>query len=218
MVDHPVIDTLDPDTTGLVVVDVQNAFAAEESPIADRGVDLSGPIGTVPRVRELVGIARDVGLPIAYTRSVRRPDNRDGPERQHEILPRIYRSGDPICCAGNPDTDYVEGVDPAADEYEVEKRRYDAFVGTPLESYLRVEGVETVLFCGFTTNVCVEGTARGAHERGFDVVVVEDGCASFAEEMHEASLENVDLMLGTTATVEQVRGFLETARAATGTR
>lgn len=208
MAEPPVVDSLDPGSTGLVVVDAQNAFAAETSPLADRGVDLSGPIATVPRVRELVELARDVGLPVAYTRSVRRSDNRDGPERQHTILPRIYRSGDPICLAGNPDVEYVDGIEPAPDEYEVAKRRYDAFVGTPLEAYHRVEGVETLLFGGFTTNVCVEGTARGAHERGFDVVVVEDACASFSDEMHRAALANAELMLGTTATLGQVADLL----------
>ena len=211
MADHPVISDLDPASTGLVVVDAQNAFASEESPIADEGADLSGPIATVPRVTELIDAARAAGLTIAYTRSIRRSDNRDGPERAHRILPEVYREGEPICCAGNPDAAYVEGIEPAADEYEVEKRRYDAFHGTPLESYLRVEDVETVLFCGFTTNVCVESTARGAHERGFDVVVVEDCCASFSPEMHQSALRNAELMLGTTATSEQVTSLLSVA-------
>lgn len=208
MVGHPVIDELDPESTALIVVDAQNAFAAVDSPLVDRGVDLSGPIETVPRVAELVETTREAGLPIAYTRSVRRGDNRDGPERAHRILPEVYREGEPICCAGNPDVAYVDGIEPAPDEYEVEKRRYDAFHGTPLESYLRVEGVETTLFCGFTTNVCVESTARGAHERGFDVVLVEDCCASFSPEMHESALRNAELMLGTTATSEQVPSLL----------
>lgn len=206
--DHPVIDQLEPATTALVVVDAQVAFASEASPIAERGVDLSGPIETVPRVADLIDDARAAGLPVAYTRSLRRADNRDGPERAHRILPEIYREGEPICCAGSPDAEYVEGIEPAADEYEVGKRRYDGFHGTPLSSYLRVEGVETTLLCGFTTNVCVESTARGAHERGFDVVVVEDCCASFTPEMHESALRNAELMLGTTATAEQVRELL----------
>lgn len=209
--DHPVIDQLEPATTALVVVDAQVAFAAEGSPIAERGVDLSGPIETVPRVADLVDDARAADLPVAYTRSLRRADNRDGPERAHRILPEIYREGEPICCAGSPDAEYVEGIEPAPDEYEVGKRRYDGFHGTPLESYLRVESVETTLLCGFTTNVCVESTARGAHERGFDVVVVEDCCASFTPEMHESALRNAELMLGTTATAEQVRELLGVA-------
>ena len=174
MAEHPHIDRLDPATTGLVVVDAQIAFDGADSPIAEAGVDLSPAIETVPRVVGLIGTARDAGLPVFYTRSVRRGDNLDGPERQYDILPAVYRHGDPICCAGAADTAFVDGVEPADDEYTVEKRRYDAFHDTPLESYLRIEGVETALFCGFTTDVCVEGTARGAHERGFNVVVVED--------------------------------------------
>ena len=208
MVDQPVVGDLDPGSTALVVVDAQVAFASEESPLAERGVDLSGPVDTLPRVHDLIEAAREADLTIAYTRSVRRADDRDGPQRAYEILPEIYREGEPICRAGSPDAAFAPGIEPAADEYQVEKRRYDAFHGTPLESYLRIEGVETALFCGFTTNVCVESTARGAHERGFDVVLVSDCCASFSEEMHESALRNAELMLGTTATAEEVRGLL----------
>jgi len=203
-----VIDHLDPASTALLVVDAQVAFAGEASPLAARGVDLSGPTETVPRVVDLIDVAREAGLTVAYTRSVRRADDRDGPTRAHRILPEIYREGEPICRAGSPDAAYVEGIDPAPDEYEVGKRRYDAFHGTPLESYLRIEGVETTLLCGFTTNVCVESTARGAHERGFDVVLVEDCCASFTPEMHASAVRNAELMLGTTATGDEVADLL----------
>ena len=203
-------DLVDLDSTALVVVDVQRAFASPESPLADAGLDVSGPVEAVPRVRELIRLARGAALPIVFTRSYRRGDGRDAPEAVYDVLPKINRTGDPICRAGSDDVRFVEGVGPrdGAGEYEVRKQRYDAFHGTPMEYHLRAEDVDTLLVCGFTTNVCVEGTARGAHERGFDVVVAEDCCASFSPEQHDAGIRNIELLLGTTAPLAEVETLL----------
>lgn len=205
------LDTLvDLDSTALVVVDAQRAFASPESPLAGAGLDVSTPVETVPRVRALIERTREASLPIVFTRSYRTADARDAPEAVYDVLPKITRSGDPICCAGSDDVGFVEGVEPSDREceYEVRKQRYDAFHGTRLDYYLRSEDVETLLVCGFTTNVCVEGTARGAHERGFNVVLVDDCCASFSPEQHTAGVRNVELLLGTTASLAEVETLL----------
>jgi len=201
---------VDLDATALVVVDVQRAFASPESPLSDAGLDVSDPVETVPKVRDLIRLVRDASLPIVFTRSYRRDDGRDAPEAVYDILPKINRSGDPICCAGSDDVRFVEGVGPRDDEreYEVRKQRYDAFHGTSMEYYLRAEDVDTLLVCGFTTNVCVEGTARGAHERGFDIVVAEDCCASFSADQHDAGIRNIELLLGTTAPLAEIEDLL----------
>ena len=215
MADAGLADALEPETTALVVVDVQNAFAAPGSPLTDAGADVSACVERVPNVRELLTLAREAGLTVAFTRSLRRADERDAPQNVYDVVPGIFRDDEPaVCCRGNPDTNYVDGIEPREDEYEVEKIRYDAFHDTPLEYYLRSEGVETVVLCGFTTNVCVEGTARGAHERGFNVVLVEDCCASFSPDQHRSGVRNVELLLGTTITLEEAREHLRTPTSA----
>lgn len=208
MADSDVADWIDPARTALVVVDVQRAFASEESPLAGES-DLSTSIATVPRVAELVELARELELVVAFTRSVRRADGADDPAEVYDVVPGIY-AGDtgPLCRAGAPDTAYVEGVEPRPGEYEVEKKRYDAFHGTPLDFYLRSEGVDTLLVCGFATDVCVEGTARGAHERGYDAVLVSDCCASSTEERHRTAIEFFGRNLGGVASLDGVREAL----------
>lgn len=190
---------------GLIVVDVQRVFTSPKSPLADRGVDLSQMEATVPSVRELLAAVRSSGMPIFFIRAVRRDDGSDAPQNVYDILPAVYQSGEPICCAGQMTTDYVEGIGPLEGEYEVHKRRYNAFNGTSLDYYLRAENVDTVLVCGFASNVCVESTVRGAHERGYNAIVVEDCCASFSKAMHESAMANIDLFFGTTMPFDSVR-------------
>ena len=84
--------------------------------------------------------------------------------------------------------DFAEEVAPRDDELVVIKRGMSSFTGTDLERILRVNGIDTVVLAGIATTFVVEGTARHAVDLGFDVVTVQDCCASFAEEMHTASL------------------------------
>ena len=45
-----------------------------------------------------------------------------------------------------------------------------------------------VLICGLVTSACVLGTALGAFYRGMDVLLVEDCCADWSIERHEATV------------------------------
>jgi nicotinamidase-related amidase len=66
-----------------------------------------------------------------------------------------------------------------------------AFAGTPLDQIFRARGVGTVILGGLVTHYAVEGTARDAHDRGYRVIVLTDGCASATPSRHEASLANL---------------------------
>ena len=201
------LENVDPRTAALLVVDVQKIFAAEDSALGDRGADVSRAARTVPSVTEAVSLARRESIPVVFTRSYRREDGLDSHRQVFDVVPEIHRGNEPICRAGSEGVEYVDGLEPRPDEYEVRKQRYDAFHNTRLDSYLRAEDVETVLACGFTSNVCVEGTARGAHERGYNVVVLEDCCNAYTEADHRSAMRNIDLVLGTTATLEELRSL-----------
>lgn len=66
-----------------------------------------------------------------------------------------------------------------AGEIVVKKPRQSAFFGTDLDTTLRSLGVETVVICGVTTNVCCLATARDAAARDYRVVFVSDLTATF---------------------------------------
>jgi nicotinamidase-related amidase len=62
------------------------------------------------------------------------------------------------------------------------KRTLDAFNSTNLDFLLRVNCIKNVAFCGFLTNVCVEGTARSAYDKGYKVFLLKDACAAISAE------------------------------------
>ena len=57
-----------------------------------------------------------------------------------------------------------------------------------LEWVLRKAGINTLAFCGIVTNGGVASTLRDAHVRDFSCILLEDGCAAFSQQAHEANV------------------------------
>jgi ureidoacrylate peracid hydrolase len=204
------LEAVDFDGAALVVVDLQRAFTSEDSPLYDRGFEVPNVDRIVERSSNLADAARDASLPVVFTRLLRRSDGKDAPRNVYDLSPSAYTDyGDTICLEGNPESEFSEGISPKPEDYEIEKPNQDAFYGTKLDFYLRTEDVDTLIVCGLVSNVCVEGTIRGGHERGYNVVMVDDTCGSYDEEMHEATVRNVEYMFGVTASFESVRSALD---------
>jgi nicotinamidase-related amidase len=80
----------------------------------------------------------------------------------------------------------------------VEKTLPGSFTGTPLEGWLRQQGVDTVTIAGYMTHMCCDTTARQAVHRGFAVEFLSDATGTLpltntagsvtAEELHRAIL------------------------------
>jgi biuret amidohydrolase len=69
------------------------------------------------------------------------------------------------------------------------KPRVSAFYGTDLEAALRARKIERLVLGGVSTAWAVQAAARDAHDRDYQVMVVEDLCAAATEAEHEASME-----------------------------
>jgi nicotinamidase-related amidase len=73
---------------------------------------------------------------------------------------------------------------------------------------LRQLGRSTMLMTGVSTNLAVEGIVRASVNRGFDVVVVEDCCASYPDEWHRFSIDNIMPLLATVTSSDAVLAAL----------
>ena len=192
---------LDRRRTALLVVDVQNDFCHPDGYFAAVGFDVTPCTEVAPRVAALVEEARRRQVPVVWTMST----NSDPPV--HRLAPARFRRAR---LAGRPPDQFLPGswgwrlVDalaPRPPELVVEKPRYDAFLRTSLEDELRARGIAAVVVTGVITNCCVDTTARSAFMRGFDVLVLEDCVATFAEErdLHDASLRNLEQLFAVVA-------------------
>ena len=71
----------------------------------------------------------------------------------------------------------------------IEKAVYSAFAAPVLAESLRKEHVDTLIFSGSETDVCVLASVLGAVDRGYRVIVVRDAVCSSSDEAHDALLD-----------------------------
>ena len=96
-----------------------------------------------------------------------------------------------ILVRGEPGHDIIPELYPAAGEPVIDKPGKGAFYQTDLELMLKNRGIETLLVCGVTTEVCVNTTVREANDRGFRCIVLADCCASYFPEFHDMGLKMI---------------------------
>ncbi|KAI7288790.1 hypothetical protein KC343_g1091 [Hortaea werneckii] len=60
---------------------------------------------------------------------------------------------------------------------------------SPLESFLREQNIRTLLFSGINTDQCVGATLQDANARGYDTILLKDGCATDSPPYAKASYE-----------------------------
>lgn len=80
--------------------------------------------------------------------------------------------------------------------YWMDKTRYSAFTGTDLEIILRARGITELHLVGVCTDICILHTAVDAYNKGFEIVIHEDGVASFDPEGHAWALRHFKGTLG----------------------
>src|SRR5207237_9345823 len=105
-------------------------------------------------------------------------------------------TGDPgrmgrILIRGEAGHDIIPALYPLDSEIVIDKPGKGAFYATELDDVLRKYGIENLLVCGVTTEVCVNTTVREANDRGYRRVVLADGCASYFPEFHEMGLKMI---------------------------
>ena len=187
--------TIDPERTALIVIDMQNAFVAE-----DGTYQSTEAREMIPRLEKLIGFAREHGLPLIWTQSDHRPPYGGIMLRK---FPTIRE--DQVLWKDDPSFElYADMPQPLPGEHRVVKHKYDAFFETDLDAILRNNGITTVIITGTATNVCCESTARSAFFRDYKVVFPSDCNGTFDPDMQAASLKTIDMFFGRVLTLEEL--------------
>jgi nicotinamidase-related amidase len=210
--------------TAFVLIDVQNDFCDERGAIGRRGEPFEMIKETLPRIRELLGQARQAGCLVVHIAAEygprirnagspylrKNPGSRDGLAWTASATELIHGELDKdlveVCRPGTWGAEFVDGIVPRADELVIAKHRFSGFADTSLEQMLRSNGIRTVVLAGVTTNCCVESTARDAVMRDFNVVIAEDGVAvkDINRDLHAASLETMGMYFGLVRKGEEI--------------
>lgn len=181
---------IDPTRCALMVVDAQVDFAAPHGLVGKVGGDLSAIAPALERIEALIAAARHAGATVAFMRVVTRAAT--DPPALKTLMARRGRPGaEAICRADGGGADY-HGVRPEPGDIEIQKLLFNSFHGTDLDGQLRARGIETLVMTGFTTDCCVDATARDAFHRGYHVFVISDACAAYDPALHIGALRALE--------------------------
>lgn len=148
---------------------------------------------------------RRLGLPIYYSRR----DDRSHPTKRGVWNLKL----------GTADT-FEYTTDPKADEWPTEygpreqdvvvlKNKPSPFFGTPLESWLRYEGIDSLIVIGISTSGCVRAGVIDAFNHNFRVTVIEDCCGDRSPTAHRANLFDMDMKMADVEPLDAVLAELE---------
>ncbi|RWM07768.1 cysteine hydrolase [Mesorhizobium sp.] len=201
-----------PETTALIVIDMQRDFAEPGGFGASLGNDVSRVTAIVPTVKRLIEGFRVAGLPVIHTMECHRPDLSDLPPAKRDRGDPSIRIGDVgpmgrVLIAGEPGTAILDELAPRRGEIVIEKPGKGAFYATSLSDNLKRIGARQLVFAGVTTEVCVQTTMREANDRGYECLVAEDATESYFPEFKAAALAMIraqGAIVGWTATTDQV--------------
>ncbi|MET0868913.1 MAG: isochorismatase family cysteine hydrolase, partial [Pseudorhodoplanes sp.] len=165
--------------TALVIIDMQRDFLEPGGFGAALGNDVSLLVAAVEPIRSVLQAARQHGVLVIHTREGHRPDLSDAPPLKVERGDPATRIGAPgpmgrILIRGEPGHDIIPQLYPAAGEPVIDKPGKGAFYQTDLELMLKNRGIDTLMVCGVTTEVCVNTTIREANDRGFRCIALSD--------------------------------------------
>jgi biuret amidohydrolase len=212
--------TLDLDKTALVIIDMQRDFLLPGGFGETLGNDVSLLASAVVPCRRVLDAARERGLLVIHTREGHLADLSDAPpaklERGHPSL-RIGAPGPMgrILIRGEPGHDIIPELYPIAGELVIDKPGKGAFYHTDMELLLEDRGIDNLLVCGVTTEVCVNTSVREANDRGYRCVVLSDCCASYFPEFHAAGIAMIKAqggIFGWVSNSQQVLGALKATK------
>jgi nicotinamidase-related amidase len=207
-------------TTALVIIDMQRDFVYPGGFGEALGNDVSLLRKAVPPTEQVLSAAREAGIFVVHTREGHRPDLSDLPPSKKVRGKLATGIGDQgpmgrILVRGEYGHDIVDELKPRPGEPVVDKPGKGAFYATDLDAILRTRGIQQLVVCGVTTEVCVNTTVREANDRGYDALVLEDCVASYFPEFQKVGIEMIKAQGGIFGWVSDSKRFLEALREAT---
>ena len=183
---------LDPQTTALLVVDVQQGFTS----LRPAELPIPGGLEIVPCVNELLALS---WKRIDASQDWHPPDHRSFLGHRDNLYP-------PHCVQGTPGAEFLPGLH--TQHFHVVWRKgynrdFEAYALTAQHpgyiALLRAEGVAAVVVCGLATNICCFYAARDLRQAGLRVLLVEDASAGIdvpAAQLYQAQTRLEGQQLG----------------------
>lgn len=200
--------------TALIVVDMQNDFCHPDGWLGSIGVDVSGPRAAIGPCLTVIETSRQAGVPVVWLNWGNRVDLANLPANVTHVYDPDGTGGGIGDRAGKSEAVLTRdswgaavvdelAIDPT--DISVDKYRMSGFFDTELDSVLRVQGIDTLLFAGVNADQCVYATLTDAACLGYNVVLVEGASTTSSPQYClDGAVYNTRQCFGFTATAEDL--------------
>jgi len=200
--------TLDPARCVLIVQDLQNDVMIEGGAWEETGsAQHAKEQNIVENVKALADTCRSKGIPVIHVHYIVE-EGVPGLKLNAPLFQGVKDAN--ALVRGTWGAAPAEGLEPQEGDLIVEKMRMSAWQGTKLETLLAGLGRDTIIVTGAWTNMSVEHTARTGADKGYYMVVPEDGCSTMNADWQNASinyaLQNVSTVTTCAAVTEALAG------------
>jgi ureidoacrylate peracid hydrolase len=198
--------SLEPARTAVILVDMQRGFLDLPAFAAMRSI--------VPQIVRFLPVARAAGMTVVHLKtafsSKMTNAGRTG-SRTRQMMLGLGSENDNVLLEGRLGAEIVPDLSVESSDVVVTKTRFSGFSRTNLEEVLKSRNIESLIFAGGTTTVCVESTLRDGLFLEFNSLVLSDCTADITVELHESALRRIDLFFGWVCSTEELRPALEFA-------
>ena len=198
--------SLDPGRCALIVQDMQNDVIIEGGAFAESGSPVHAKEqNVVANVADLADACRAKGIPVLHIWYIVE-EGAAGLKLNAPLFDGLKEAGAMV--RGSWGAAPAEGLEPKDGDFVIEKMRMSGWEGTRLESLLEGLGRDTVIVTGAWTNMSIEHTSRSGADKGYAMVVPEDGCSTMNAEWHNASINYALQNVSTVTTCAAVKAAI----------
>jgi len=178
--------TLDPGRTAMLIQDMQNDVIIDGGAFAESGSPQHAKDqNVVANVADLAAACRAKGVPVIHVWYIVE-DGAPGLKLNAPLFNGVKDTG--ALVRGTWGAAPADGLEAQPGDHIVEKMRMSAWQGTRLENLLAGLGRDTIIVTGAWTNMSIEHTSRTGADKGFSMIVPEDGCSTMNADWHTASI------------------------------
>ncbi len=137
---------------GLLIIDIQNDyFEGGANP-------LSGSEEACRNAKKVLGFFRMQKHPVVHIQHITKSSN--------------------FFIKGTIGAEIHKDLLPLESEKLIIKHFPNAFRETDLQEYLESKGIENLVVCGMMTHMCIDTTVRASKDKGFEIELIHDACAT----------------------------------------
>jgi gluconolactonase len=184
MADEPL--SLEAGRCALIVQDLHNDVITEGGAFAESGSpEHARSQNVVENVKSLAETCRAKGVPVIHVHYLVE-EGAPGLKLNAPLFQGLKDAN--ALVRGTWGAAAADGLEPQEGDHVVEKMRMSAWHDTTLESLLEELGRDTIIVTGAWTNMSIEHTSRTGADKGYFMVVPEDGCSTMNADWHNASI------------------------------